>query len=194
MPGAGDTPSHTATPAPTTTTGNILHLPIKDILAKIIIITFSAVDIENKKIVRPRTPIIEDPNESRSPSPNPPAGAVPPVSAAPSSQPTLSPNTATTVPKSDSATPTTSTTVVEEKPEESKDEKPKDDKPKDDKPKHDKPKDDKSKDEKPKEVKSEKPPEKKEALKPPEVAGRPITPTGERGKSKTTGKTISGWL
>lgn len=146
----------------------------------------SAVQIETKKsVVRPRTPIIEDPNESRSVSPAPStSGATPQPStatttaAAPSTS--LSPNAATTVPKSDSPVPTTSKAVDDEKP---KDEKSKDEKPKDEKPK----------DEKPKEVKSE-PTEKKETLKAPEPAGRPVTPTGERGKSKTTGKTISGWL
>lgn len=76
-----------------------------------------------------------------------------------------------------------SSTTIDEKP---KEEKPKDEKPKDGKPKDEKPKVEKPKDDKPKEV--------KDALKPPETAGRPLTPTGERGKSKTTGKTISGWL
>lgn len=87
----------------------------------------------------------------------------------------------------------------EEKPkdEKPKEEKPKDEKPKDEKAKDDKPKDDKTKDAKPKDEKPKadvKPKEVQDSLKPPETAGRPVTPTTERGRSKTTGKTISGWL
>ncbi|KAJ6597366.1 Transient receptor potential protein, partial [Pseudolycoriella hygida] len=53
VPGAGDTPTHSAVTTTTTT----------------------KVDIEEKKVVRVRTPIIEDPNESRSVSPIPPTSA-----------------------------------------------------------------------------------------------------------------------
>lgn len=96
------------------------------------------------------------------------------------------------MPKSVSSTDTTSTAVVEEKPKDGdvKDEKTTDEKTKDDTPTDDGKKDEKPKDEK----KTEKSVVKKDTLKAPEVAGRPVTPTGERGKSKTTGKTISGWL
>lgn len=96
------------------------------------------------------------------------------------------------MPKSEPPTPAVEAGPIEDKP---KDEKPKEENLTEEEAKDEKAKDDKPKEEMPKDVKSEISTEKKETLKAPEQpAGRPITPTGERGKSKTTGKTISGWI